>query len=145
MLSKEPYFGLEAPKSTGTDYFNPNWLNQFLLPDHSPADVQATLLELTTESIARGLEQLNTPPQECYVCGGGALNEFLFERLRKALPDSSIDNTGALGVDPKYVEAFAFAWLAQQRINHKVGNLPSVTQAKTKAVLGGIYAGIDDI
>ncbi|MEE8365101.1 MAG: anhydro-N-acetylmuramic acid kinase [Gammaproteobacteria bacterium] len=143
MLSKERYFEQSPPKTTGTDYFNPNWLNPYLQTEFSPPDVQATLLELTAVSIAKGLAQLTTPPQECYICGGGVHNHFLLERLRQAIPGCPVDSTEALGIDPDYVEAWAFAWLAQQSINHRAGNLPTVTQASASVVLGGIYPGHD--
>jgi anhydro-N-acetylmuramic acid kinase len=143
MLSRERYFGQLPPKSTGTDYFNPNWLNRYLQTEFSPPDVQATLLELTALSIAKGLARLTTHPQECYICGGGVHNHFLLERLRQAIPDCRVDSTEALGIDPEYVEAWAFAWLAQQSINHRAGNLPAVTQASASVVLGGIYPGQD--
>ncbi len=143
MLSKEHYFEQLPPKSTGTDYFNPDWLNQYLPAEFSPPDVQATLVELTALSIARSLALLVTPPQECYICGGGIHNHFLIERLRQAMLGCPVDSTETLGIDPDYVEAFAFAWLAQQSINHRAGNLPAVTQAKASTVLGGIYPGHD--
>ncbi|MCH8106505.1 MAG: anhydro-N-acetylmuramic acid kinase [Proteobacteria bacterium] len=143
MLSNEPYFNQLPPKSTGTDYFSPDWLSQYLAPEFSPQDVQATLLELTVVSIAKGLAKLASVPQECYICGGGVNNHFLIERLKQQIPDCDVDSTEALGIDPDYVEALAFAWLAQQRINHHAGNLPSVTQAKASVVLGGAYWGHD--
>jgi len=37
------------------------------------------------------------------------------------------------------VEAIAFAWLAKQTIEQQPGNLPSVTGAKGKRILGAIY------
>ena len=139
MLTKEPYFDQLPPKSTGTDYFSPGWLKQYLQPEFSPPDVQATLLELTALTIAKGLTQLTIPPQECYICGGGVNNLLLMDRLKQVMPGCSVDSTEALGIDPEYVEALAFAWLARQSINHQTGNLPTVTRAEAGAVLGGFY------
>jgi anhydro-N-acetylmuramic acid kinase len=141
MLSKESYFKLTAPKSTGTDYFNSDWLTAYNLDDFSASDIQATLIELTALSIASGISQLPYMPSECFVCGGGAHNLHLLDRIQKALPKSIISTTEQLKIDPDYVEAIAFAWLARQRMNNLPGNIPSATHASNQAVLGGIYSG----
>ena len=140
-MMEEPYFKRPPPKSTGTDYFNPDWLAAYRPDDYAPADIQATLLELTALSIADGISQLPAMPSECFVCGGGAHNLYLLARLQKALPESTISTTAQLKVDPDYIEALAFAWLAKQRINNLPGNIPSVTRASAQSVLGGIYSG----
>jgi len=127
------------PKTTGTEYFNPKWLLPQLDPDLASEDVQATLVELTAMTIARGVRQLPSIPVECFVCGGGVHNHYLVKRLQQALADCQILSTNQLGLDPDYVEAVAFAWLARQSMNRQAGNLPSVTQARTETLLGGIY------
>ena len=138
-LDNEPYFSRPAPKSTGTDYFSPAWLDRSDLLDLQPADAMATLVELTCSSLARGIASLPSAPAQCFVCGGGAHNGYLLERLRTHLPQSEVQTTDALGVDPDLVEALAFAWLARQTINHRPGNLPSVTNAQKFTILGGLY------
>jgi anhydro-N-acetylmuramic acid kinase len=140
MISGEPYFRLNAPKSTGTEYFNPGWLETFLDEGLEAADVQATLVELTVKTIAAAIRNLPPLPRNCYLCGGGAHNKYLLERLARALPECEIDTTAALGLDPDYVEAAAFAWLARERINLRNGSIPEVTRAKRAAILGGVYA-----
>jgi anhydro-N-acetylmuramic acid kinase len=139
MLNDEPYFQQLPPKSTGTEHFSSNWLLSQLRADFSPADVQATLLDLTTETIARGIRQLPVSSVECYLCGGGVHNRHLFKRLQELLPDCPINSTADLGLDPDYVEAVAFAWLARQTMNRQTGNLPTVTRASSEVILGGIY------
>ena len=138
-LDNEPYFSRPAPKSTGTDYFSPAWLDRSDLLDLQPADAMATLVELTCSSLAHGIALLPSAPVQCFVCGGGAHNGYLLERLRTHLPQSEVQTTDALGVDPDLVEALAFAWLARQTINHRPGNLPSVTNAQKFTILGGLY------
>lgn len=136
------YFHQPAPKSTGREQFNLGWLDEQLsqqalpLP---PQDVQATLLELTARSIADALQQHRSCPTELYLCGGGAHNQALMQRLRALLPDSQIENTQALGLSPDWVEACAFAWLAHQCLAQLPGNLPAVTGACGERILGGIY------
>jgi anhydro-N-acetylmuramic acid kinase len=140
ILKGEPYFKLPTPKSTGTDYFNADWLSNFGCDNYSPNDVQATLLELTAVSIANCVSQLPNPLPECFICGGGARNLFLVERIQHLIPKSTIRTTDHLKIDPDYVEAMAFAWLAKQRINGLPGNIPSSTNASRQGILGGIYS-----
>ena len=141
ILEKETYFKRPSPKSTGTDYFNSDWLTDFGCDSYSPNDVQATLLELTAVSITNCVSQLPNPTPECFICGGGAHNIFLIERIQQLLSKSSIHTTDLLKIDPDYVEAMAFAWLAKQRINGQTGNIPSSTNASRQGILGGIYSG----
>jgi len=140
MIATEGYFGIRAPKSTGTEYFGPAWLKAYLRAQHDARDVQATLLELTARTIADAISGLPATATNCFVCGGGAHNRFLLERLRHLLPHSSVDTTSTLGLDPDYVEAAAFAWLARERLNLRDGNVPEVTRARRGTILGAIYA-----
>lgn len=139
MISSEPYFSQKPPKSTGTEYFSPDWLGKFSPGRQKPEDIQATLLELSARTIVMGIRQLDPAPVECYICGGGVHNRALLKRLETLLQPASLQSTAALGVDPDYVEAIAFAWLARQTINGMPGNLPSVTRAQSPAILGGIF------
>jgi anhydro-N-acetylmuramic acid kinase len=144
MLSDEPYFRQDPPKSTGTEYFNPAWLQSFLQNEADPADVQATLAELTCITIADAIRRLPSKPRHGYICGGGAHNLYLLERLQLALPDCGLATTAALGLDPDFVEACAFAWLARERMQMRAGNIPEVTKARREAILGGVYAADQD-
>jgi len=104
-----------------------------------PEDVQATLLALTVESIARTIETNAPKTTEIAVCGGGAHNIYMMKQLEKRLPTSSIKNTDHLGLTADSIEAVAFAWLARQTIKKRPGNDPIVTGAKQEEILGGIY------
>jgi len=139
MISGEDYFHLAPPKSTGTEHFNYDWLSSFLKNEYAANDVQATLVELTATTIAAAISALPALPTNCFVCGGGAHNLCLLDRLRAILPDCGIATTAALGLAPDYVEAVAFAWLARERINARSGNIPEVTRAKVAGILGGVY------
>ena len=139
MLDNEPYFAQPHPKSTGTDYFSPQWLRNFDLQPVSTPDLLATLSELTAVSISRGLQSLGKEPEECFVCGGGVHNEYLMERLAVHLNNCTLKSTETLGIHPDWIEAMAFAWLAKQTMDFQPGNLPSVTNADKFTVLGGIY------
>jgi anhydro-N-acetylmuramic acid kinase len=137
-LLNEPYFSRAAPKSTGRELFNAEWLNVRLTGKEAPADVQATLAELTARSVANALPNNSC---EIFLCGGGAHNHDLVQRIEQQLPGVPIKTTAALGVDPDWVEAMAFAWLAHQTLAGKPGNLPSVTGARHAVPLGGVYIG----
>ena len=141
MLDNEVYFQQALPKSTGTEYFNPNWLQGFIEDSHNPADVQATLVELTATTIMTGIELLPNRPKQCFVCGGGVHNRQIMRRLATMLSDCKLAGTETIGMNPDFVEAVAFAWLARETLNQRAGNLPSVTHADSAAVLGGIFSG----
>ena len=95
---------------------------------------------LTVTTIANALSGLPDLPASCFVCGGGAHNQYLLERLAGKFPQCGIATTKTLGLDPDFVEAVAFAWLARERVNLRSGNIPEVTRARRTAILGGIYA-----
>ena len=135
----EPFFALPPPKSSGRDLFNQAWLNSKLEGGESPADVQATLLELTCRTLTKAIQQHCAGAQEIYLCGGGAHNQTLSNRLIALLPACHIQPTNALGIDSDYLEAIAFAWLAQQTLYGQPANLPLVTGAKHPCILGAIY------
>ena len=142
-LLKDTYFAKLPPKSTGREYFNLNWLNQYLLTEklYSPADIEATLVELTAKSIIDAIQKTFFDG-DIFICGGGARNDFLMSRLAASANSAfTVQTTAICGVDPDWVEAIAFAWFAKQCIHHLPGNLPNVTGARKTAVLGGIYAG----
>ncbi len=136
----DPYFALPPPKSTGPEYFSPAWLRRHLqdFPSLAAADVQASLLQLTAQSLARAALAYAGEETQIIVCGGGAHNHVLMRELaaHSGLPVAS---SADYGVHPDQVEAFAFAWLARQTLNRQPGNLPAVTGANAPVVLGGVY------
>ncbi len=138
MLS-ETFFAMPPPKSSGRDLFNIAWLQHKLQGTETAADVQATLLELTCQSIARAIRQHALGAEEIYLCGGGAHNQALHNRLTDLLPECRVSTTDAVGIDSDYLEAMAFAWLAQQALHGKPANLPLVTGAKHPCILGAVY------
>jgi anhydro-N-acetylmuramic acid kinase len=138
----EPFFALPPPKSSGRDLFNIAWLQSKLQGNEVAANVQATLLELTCRSIALAIQNHCPGAKEIYLCGGGAHNQTLHNRLAALLPDSSVKTTNTLGMDGDYLEAIAFAWLAQQALHGKPANLPLVTGAKHPCILGAVYRNL---
>lgn len=138
-LLDDPYFKMPAPKSTGREHFNLQWLTQFPIEDIPSEDVQATLLQLTVNSICHEIKRL-TDSGDVVICGGGAFNGELLKALSHELGSNyHVCRSAKLGIDPQWVEAMAFAWLAQQNILKLTGNLAGVTGAKGERVLGALY------
>lgn len=141
-LLGHPYFAAPAPKSTGREEFNLAWLESLLHGTAtSPQDVQATLAALTVATITDAIEPEIPTSGEVFVCGGGAHNGLLMERLAARLRPRPVRSTATLGIDPDWVEAALFAWLARQTLDSLPGNLPSVTGAKHAVTLGSIHPG----
>ncbi|WP_313301626.1 anhydro-N-acetylmuramic acid kinase [Diaphorobacter sp.] len=140
-LLDEAFFAQQPPKSTGRDLFNPDWLHNALAQHAAlaPHDVQATLAELTAIACANDLQRNLPSASELIVCGGGALNQHLMQRLQALLPGVQVLPSQQRGIDPQQVEAAAFAWLARQCLLGLPGNLPAVTGARCARVLGAIY------
>ncbi len=147
-MREEPFFALSPPKSTGRETFNSDWIERYLsqlesAPSRKAAlsaeDVAATLCELTAVTIADAVQGHGLSSRELWVCGGGARNPFLLERIAANLPEWEIDSTAAVGMDPEWVEAMAFAWLARRTLQGRSGNLPSVTGAGQSTILGAVF------
>ncbi len=139
-MKSDTYFARIPPKSTGREYFNQAWVKRALERLGSPvadADVQATLAELTASTIADAAAGHGAA--RVFVCGGGVHNRHLMTRLEARLGGQTPESTTVLGVDPDFVEAAAFAWLAARTLVRQSGNLPTVTGAREEAVLGAIY------
>ncbi|MCQ4348969.1 anhydro-N-acetylmuramic acid kinase [Pseudomonas stutzeri] len=140
-LLNDDYFALRGPKSTGRERFNLAWLLERLQghPQLAAADVQATLLELTAASIAEALRDSLPEAEELLVCGGGAHNRRLMQRLAERLPACPVAATDSRGLPADWVEAMAFAWLAHCCLEGIPGNCPEVTGARGRRILGAIY------
>jgi anhydro-N-acetylmuramic acid kinase len=137
----DPYFSRTPPKSTGRDLFNEPWLNRLLAAQAGadPADVQATLCELTAACCANDVTRYAPQARELVVCGGGALNTELMRRLAAALPAVQVMSSGERGLPPQQVEACAFAWLARAHVMRLPGTLAGATGAAGPRVLGALY------
>jgi anhydro-N-acetylmuramic acid kinase len=140
-LLAEPFLSALPPKSTGRDLFNPAWLSARLpsAVGATPEDVQATLTEFTALACADHLVRHGAGSKTLVVCGGGALNDHLMQRLQALLPGVQVDSSVLHGLPPLQVEAAAFAWLARQTILNRTGSLKSVTGARGARVLGAVY------
>lgn len=141
----EPWFARLPPKSTGRDLFSLGWLHAHLEKfthqgtPFAPADVQATLLELSVRSIADALQRHAHHVQTVLACGGGALNQAFMARLGRALAPVALRTTADEGVPVQAVEALAFAWLAHAWLQGRAACLPEVTGARHATIAGCLY------
>ncbi|WP_372173909.1 anhydro-N-acetylmuramic acid kinase [Xanthomonas axonopodis] len=139
-LLADPWFALPPPKSTGREQFHLDWAVQAMGSARlDAADVQATLLELTAASVADALLRLQPTTRRVLVCGGGVRNPVLLARLAARLPGMVVESSARYGLDPDYLEAMGFAWLAAELLAGRAANLPAVTGAAGPRLLGAIY------
>ena len=138
-LLDEPWFAHPPPKSTGRDTFHLQWVDAKLRGGESAADVQATLLALSVRTTTEALLAAQPGTERVIACGGGVHNTVLMASLARALPGIAVESSAAHGLDPDFVEAMAFAWLARETLAGRPGNLPAVTGAAGLRVLGAVY------
>lgn len=138
-LLADPYLHLPHPKSICKSYFSLAWLQEKLKPIYEPQDVQATLLELTAQTIVQAVLNSETSVQYLGMCGGGAHNLRLLQRIQTLLPQIKVNSTQDLGVDPDFLEAMMFGWLAHQTLSGIPMDLRHITGASKPAILGAIY------
>lgn len=139
-LLAHPYLALSPPKSTGREDFNPPWLDRVLtaFPAIEAPNVQATLAEFTAACVGLALANRQAV-KELLVCGGGVRNRDLMRRIAARLPGVDVASTSRSGVDPQWVEALAFAWLACQRIHEQALDLRGITGSRRPVILGCVY------
>lgn len=145
-LLDDSWFAAAPPKSTGRDHFNDEWLKGRLgSAVHLPTeDVQATLAELTAQTIADTMCEEIPDVMRVIVAGGGARNADVLRRLEAALQKRlhrpvPVVGSDTLGIHPEHVEAAAFAWLGACFLEGKAGNRPGVTGARGPRILGALY------
>lgn len=144
-LLSHDYFARAFPKSTGREDFNLEWLAQQIdevqhidhhLSPISAQDIQATLLQFTAQTVIDAILDTELAIGELWLCGGGAYNGMLWQAIANGLTSWELKSTLEIGLEPTWMEATAFAWLARQRMHGLTGNLPTVTGAQGLRVLG---------
>ena len=138
-LLEEPWFSQPPPKSTGRDQFHLGWMEARLTGSEAAEDVQATLLALTARTVADALRATQPETTRVIACGGGVHNPALMRALGAELPGCVVESSAAHGLNPDFVEAMGFAWLARRTALGQAGSLPSVTGASGPRILGGVY------
>ncbi|CDZ79280.1 Anhydro-N-acetylmuramic acid kinase [Legionella massiliensis] len=141
-LLADPYFQRKQPKSIGKEYFSLEWLGRYLDNDYSTNDVQTTLLMLTARAIADGIKVEEKAPKQVLLCGGGAHNSTLLNALAGLLPELKVASTESININPDFIEALMFAWLAEKTLTNSALDLSRITGSKRPTVLGAIYPGV---
>jgi len=149
-----PYFLQPPPKSTGRELFSHAMAKQYRQEAAdaglSNQDFVATVTELTAASIAESYRRFSPAPvADVVVCGGGARNPVLLERLQAQLTQRcrrqvAVVRYGELpGIpgDEESKEALGFALLAWLAIHGEAGNVPACTGASGERILGKIAPG----
>lgn len=139
-LLTDPFFNQPPPKSIGKEYFSKQWLYRQLKSTYRPVDVQATLLALTAENITQAIKRCEPLPNQVILCGGGAHNHTLVAAIQQRLPMCSVQASSAVAINPDYIEAMMFAWLAAKRLQRTACDYSAITGAKKPAILGAIFA-----
>ncbi len=141
-LMSDPYLALSPPKSTGIEYFSPDWLDQ-RLPEWSgqrPRDIQATLAEFSARSLVEAIRGTSRrAPDRLIICGGGIHNTDLIARIRQCLDACPVQSSADFGLPPDAVEAALFAWLARERLNNRPLATGSITGARHPVLLGTLH------
>ena len=133
----DQYFSKPFPKSTGREYFNRSWYNNFIdqFKLTSAVDIQTTLTHLVAASI--GKEVSGKSIDNIIVMGGGANNKFLIE-LIEGYSGIETKISSDFGYEPDWIEAILFAYLAKQRIENRKLDLSSITGSTKKLLVGDI-------
>jgi anhydro-N-acetylmuramic acid kinase len=95
-------------------------------------------MSLTALTVTDAISRHAPRTERVQVCGGGAHNLVLMQALQKQL-ELPVEPTTVFGIDPDWMEAMAFAWLAQRTLAGETGNLPGVTGASGPRILGAIH------
>lgn len=137
---KHPFIKQSPPKSTSQSDFNLGWFQKemkALKLQLCAHDQLCTLTEFTAYCISQSVSTANTPIDEIIICGGGAHNLFLMERIQAHLPNHLIQTTQAFGLHPDYVESTGFAWLGLQHHHNKA--LHGLSNCKKKFIYGSLH------
>jgi anhydro-N-acetylmuramic acid kinase len=139
-LLQDPYFSKKHPKSTGVEYFNLKWLEKYTQDFGTPKDIQATLVELNAMVLKDTLNMHNCNYKEntLYAFGGGVHNTYMIGRMQEVL-ECKIKTSNDLGINPDFMEAIGFAWLANQTTSKNCSSLPEITGAKKEKILGSVH------
>ena len=142
-LLQDEYYLLEPPKSTGREYFSPEYIENVLkFAPEDERDIIATVTALTAKTIAQAYERFIYPQvgiHEAVICGGGAYNKSLMKMLRQYLPKHiDLRTCEDYGISNNFKEVMAFALLGYCTYYGIPNNLPCCTGANKRVVMGKI-------
>ncbi len=143
-LLAEPALNGVPPRSLGREQYGAAFVDD-LLARRAPEsegdwqDLFATMTELTVQAVAGAYRRFVAPVLEAgelIASGGGARNAELMRRLGAALAPLPVVTSDRYGLPVDFKEAIAFALLASARLDRVPANLPEVTGAGRRVLLG---------
>lgn len=137
-LMEMEYLKRKPPKSTGRELFNFNLINKLIRQEYKSENIIRTLTEFTASTIAINIKMVCNTNAEIIASGGGAKNRFLMNLLKDKLKGYDLFISDQKGIPSDAKEALCFAYLAYLNLEKLPGNLPSVTGASQKTVLGSV-------
>lgn len=140
-LKSIDFISQKPPKSTGRELFSKNLIDKYFSEEYNANDVLRTLTEFTVYCISENIRHFADESSRIIVSGGGANNRFMMDLLKLNLLKSEIVKSDDIGLPGDAKEAIAFAYLAWRRYMMLFGNLPNVTGATDKTLLGAISEG----
>ncbi len=151
-LLEHPYFAQKAPKSTGREIFNEDYLGpcfdmvaEGLL---TPQDLTASLTALTVRTAGEEIlfwhnKHGSDKPSRLILCGGGTFNPVLKKGLENFLnhmedpsPKIAISTSSEFGIGEQYLEAQAFAFFASLFVRRKQVFLEDITGSSGPVIMG---------
>lgn len=142
-MVRHPYLRLRPPKSTGREQFGAEYVREILRSarKYDREDVVATASQFAAYAVFdayRRFVERTMKADEVIVSGGGAHNRFLLEELRRYFGTVRIRVIDEFGIPAGAKEAVCFAVLANESVAGNPANIPSVTGARKRVVLGTI-------
>ncbi len=144
LMLKDEFFSSMPPKSTGREYYGKTFLRKISkdLNKYSYKNQIATITDFTAFCVFYNYKmfiQHKSPIDELLLSGGGAYNKAIVKSLKKYFGNSvSIKKIKEEYFTSDAKEAVCFAVLANETISGNCANLPSVTGAIKKTILGKI-------
>lgn len=141
-LNKIEYTYKKPPKSTGRELFDNSLFKKLIQikknENINSLDFITTLTKFTAFSISYNIKNYANENALIYHSGGGGKNKTLIRMLGSYLPNSTIIDTDSKHISSTFKESIAFAYIAWRSLSGLHSNIPSVTGAKRKAILGSI-------
>ncbi|MCL5268605.1 MAG: anhydro-N-acetylmuramic acid kinase [Bacteroidetes bacterium] len=148
-LMKDEYVTAAPPKSTGRERYGSSYVSDILskFSKLRKEDIVATVTDFTARAVYENFNRFLSPTAlqkgrsqlaELFVSGGGAQNKFLLHSLGRYFAGTRVAVAENLGISSDAKEAICFAVLANETISGNPANLPQVTGASKRTVLGKI-------
>lgn len=145
-MLKHPYLTAPPPKSTGREIFGQSFVQEMVArAKGAPAcDLLATAAAFTALTVYDQFTRFvrrDGRVDEVYISGGGVHNQAIVCRLEEYFRPAQVFPFEQLGIPSDAKEAVCFAVLANEAIAGRPGNLPRVTGARRRVILGTISPG----